>query len=234
MKKTDPLAATNPPLNIWNYKGVQVDNLTLDAANIPTPSVAPQLMSVAAPQFNLDPKVINTFYPPGGHQDAGRILPHIVFNDPHMPWLRYPGLSDPFHGPVDLDTSPDPKDPSKKIGFRNMVPWMALMVFDPAELKVSPPEATAVGLDKLSTYNAQSLPLDGAFSMKVGEYLTGIPTNRIYYEAGYTEPATKADLEALKISQDGTSIIFPTRARLEEIIGNKSTLNDKLSNQKVI
>jgi hypothetical protein len=41
------------------------------------PDYAPQEFTVVAPQFNLDPKLIDSYYPPDGHQDECRILPHL-------------------------------------------------------------------------------------------------------------------------------------------------------------
>ena len=48
-------------LRICNWKGTPTlpDN---------QPS-APQIFEVMAPQFGLDPKLVNSFYPPEGHQD---------------------------------------------------------------------------------------------------------------------------------------------------------------------
>jgi hypothetical protein len=224
---TDPLSKTTQPLYIWNYTGANKQVLSESNLNVTTPAVVQQQLSVVAPQFSLDPKVIDSFYPPPGHQDEGRILPHIVFNDPHMPWVRYPGLTDQFHGPVDFDSLPDPRNPPSPRGFRNMVPWMALLVFDPDELKVTPGDASSTGLAGIPSYDSQKLPLDGAFPARIGDYLSKITTNRIYYEA------VAAEFDELKDSTDMTSIIFPTRQRLEEILGNKASLQN-LSNQKVL
>lgn len=216
------------PLWVWNYAGSKGFKLKEDSSRAAVPSVEPQRLNVVAPQFSIDPKTINTFYPPPGHQDEAHVLPHIVFNDPHMPWLRYAGSEDPFHGPVDPDPTKDPLDEKKTVGYRNMVPWMALLVFDPEELRV-PAENVPKGLGSISSYDPNKLPLDGAFPMKVGEYLEKIPTNRIYYEAGYTPKA----FTELQESEEGTSIIFPTRRRLQEILGNKENLKKKLTDQKV-
>lgn len=71
----------NPDLHIWNYAGAHAD-----LSQPKPPAVLRQKFQVQAPQFSIDPKLVNTFYPPAGHQDEGRILPHIVFNDPHVPW----------------------------------------------------------------------------------------------------------------------------------------------------
>jgi hypothetical protein len=218
-------APNNVPLYIWNYQGQKAPPPPPPPAPppvMPPATIENQTFTVVAPQFNLDPKLINTYYPPSGHQDEGRILPHIVFSDPHVPWLRLPGVS--FKGPVD----PDPSDPS--IG-RNMTPWMALVVFDAAELLVQPTDATNIGLASISSigitstgtpvpaYMPTKLPGSGAYAMTVGDYLTKMTKNRVYYEAGYTESEAKDDWAQLQKSTDQTSIIFPTKSRIQEIFG---------------
>ena len=113
-----------------------------------------------------------------------------------------------------------------------MVPWMALMVFDSDELTVLPADATSIGLANIASYVPSKLPGNGAFPMMVGEYLSKITRNRIYYEAAYSEPAAQNDLNALKSSTEVTSIIFPTKTRLQEILGGKDQPN-ALQGQKV-
>ena len=191
-------------LDIWNFKGTNSN------------AIEKQLFSVAAPQFSIDSKLINTFYPPSGHQDEGRILPHIVFSDPHVPWLRRPG-----------NTSP--RFAASKDG-RSMVPWMAVVVFETEELTVQPDEAVTIGLSGVSSYSPQKLPANGAFSMTVGDYLSKIPSNRVNYEAGYDNPKSQDDFDALKQSTDMTSIIFPTKSRIKQIFGSE----DQLESLKVL
>lgn len=136
----------------------------------------------------------------------------MVFSDPHIPWLRRSGLS--FPDPLD----PDPTSADPKLG-RNMVPWMAIIVFDTDELIVPPTDAASTGLTSIASYIPDKLPADGAFPMDIGEYLSKVTSNRIYYEAGYTEPAAKADWDTLKASTDRTSVIFPTKSRVQEMFG---------------
>ncbi|KAH0562327.1 hypothetical protein GP486_002981 [Trichoglossum hirsutum] len=205
-------AAGNDPLQIWNYKGQKDETHTR--------AVERQLFSVVAPQFNIDPKLINTFYPPSGHQDEGRILPHIVFNDAHVPWFRRAGIFYPFlDGPIDKDTV-------RSRPGRNMVPWMAVVVFDPEELLVSPGDAKATGLDQIASYKEIGLsgnvkpPPNGAYPMTVGDYLSKIPKNRIFYEAGYRGKG-EAELRGLKESKDMTSVIFPRKSLVKQIFGGK-------------
>ncbi|KAG4435923.1 hypothetical protein IFR05_008580 [Cadophora sp. M221] len=228
------VAVGSDTLPIWNYEGAEV-NLKTN----PKP-VLRQKFQVQAPQFSLDPKLVNTFYPPDGHQDEGRILPHIVFNDPHVPWLREAGVAYKFlSDPIDLDA---------KGKGRNLVPWMALVTFDPDELLVSPADAINIGLQVIPSpkatagagptaadttdppepvtvipsYNPEKLPENGAYQMSVGDYFTKIPKHRIYYEAGY-EGSGKQDLADLKVSTEMASVIFPKMSLVKKILGSRVT-----------
>jgi hypothetical protein len=207
-------------LYIWNHTG----GLNYGAPPAPpTDAVEKQTFNVVAPQFNLDPKLINTFYPPLGHEDEARILPHIVFNDPHVPWFRKAG--------VYYDWLAEPVDSN-----RNMVPWLAVIVFDAEDLAVSPADAAATGLTAVASYNPAKLPEDGAFPMSIGDYLTKIPERRTYYQAGYKEAASQNDWNDLTMSTDVTSVIFPTKGLLQQIFGRQSDSTDfqtHLQNQKV-
>ncbi|KAH7356949.1 hypothetical protein BKA65DRAFT_218378 [Rhexocercosporidium sp. MPI-PUGE-AT-0058] len=228
------VAVGSDTLPIWNYEGAEVD---LKTNRKP---VLRQKFQVQAPQFSLDPKLINTFYPPDGHQDEGRILPHIVFNDPHVPWLREAGIAYKFlSDPIDLDA---------KGKGRNLVPWMALVTFDPDELLVSPADAIDIGLQVvppssatavagstaadstdppapvtvIPSYDPEKLPANGAYQMSVGEYFMKIPKHRIYYEAGY-EGSGKQDFDDLKLSTEMASVIFPKMSLVKKILGSKVT-----------
>ncbi len=74
-------------LTVFNYQTSQATNLASDPNNPNAPTLLQQF-NVIAPQFSIDPKLVNSVYPPPGHSDAGRVLPHIVFNNPHLPWER--------------------------------------------------------------------------------------------------------------------------------------------------
>jgi hypothetical protein len=172
--------------------------------------VVPQKFNVIAPQFNLDPKLVNSVYPPPGHTDEGRVPSHIVFNDPHVPWDRI--------NRTDVRASLR-EDMNLDIPFP---PWIALVVFDADELVPSPadvtalgipnpPAATTAGAPQVGTSSSQ-VSSPGAYSMSVNDYLTKI-TSRIKYEALYTGAAW-ADLLA---STDQTSIIFPKKALAQTI-----------------
>jgi hypothetical protein len=64
-----PHASTDP--------AVPVQNLTLTTH---------QEFEVYGPRYSLPANTVHQTYPPQGHADYGNILPHIVFEDPHLPW----------------------------------------------------------------------------------------------------------------------------------------------------
>ena len=90
-----------------------------------------QPFEVVAPRFAIDPNDIHSVYPPQGHADQPSILPHIVFNDEHLPWEQK------------TSTSSGEDD--------DIVPWMALFPFDctgpanPPELMLSSNQLNGVG-----------------------------------------------------------------------------------------
>lgn len=139
----------------------------------------PQEFEVMAPQFSLDPKLVNSFYPPEGHQDEGRILPHIVIEDPHFPWERDAGNS--FAGSREDPVKSRERDPDvneknetvdkdnkvttdrEKMVYRSIVPWVRLLVFDPEELKLaSNEEAQSLGIPQYKDLNPKLPPVTTA------------------------------------------------------------------------
>lgn len=187
-----------------------------------------------APQFSLDPKLVNSYYPPNGHADEGDILPHIVFNDPHVPWYRPAGLSPWMTKSVDVNSLDEQPQISETAGH-NFMPWLALMVFRPEELLVDSTDATKLGLlaQGMQSYHPTKLPNDGAYPMSVGQYLSNI-TSRSCYEAGYqqggpTDPSvplkntTGQAYNDLEESDEVMAAIFPTKAQLKHVFEGKSS-----------
>ena len=76
-----------------------------------------QNFNVIAPRYKLPSGSIHSVYPPPGHAENVEILPHVVLNDPQLPWTREV-------------VKADPKD-------RNRIPWLAILVFTQEELKWS-------------------------------------------------------------------------------------------------
>jgi hypothetical protein len=92
------------------------------------PPSSTQSFYVHAPRFSLPPGAVHSTYPPQGLGDHNNILPHIIFQDPHMPWEN--------------SGSPkqDAKDDESSVLPRNKVPWLALLTFTEDELTLLPSE----------------------------------------------------------------------------------------------
>ena len=82
-----------------------------------------QPVTVQAPEFTIDPGIIQTFYPPNGSSDIyAEKLPFIVLTDPSLPWER---------SLIPNQDQPNPANPTA---------WMALLVFAQGEMIL--PEGT--------------------------------------------------------------------------------------------
>ncbi|KAI1125639.1 hypothetical protein F5Y10DRAFT_294505 [Nemania abortiva] len=82
-----------------------------------------QQFMVEVPQFTLPEGYVHSVYPAQGMSVGVSILPHIILNDPHLPWER----------PVVLQNGE--ADPSC-----NGVPWLAVLCFTADELLLAPDE----------------------------------------------------------------------------------------------
>jgi hypothetical protein len=166
----------------------------------------PQEFRVIAPQFSLDPKLIDSYYPPDGHQDQCNILPHICFNDPHLPWERDPGVT--VKGLQDPDNNPA----IGKAKFRSMVPWLAVVVFSPDELRlVAASEGTVAGIPGFSDPNKVDINAvqnaNGTFGMTVNDYL------------GLSSPISY-DASSIEDTAEKMTAIFPTKDKFLSIFKN--------------
>ncbi|KAG7294509.1 hypothetical protein NEMBOFW57_004584 [Staphylotrichum longicolle] len=90
-----------------------------------------QKFNVNAPRFTLPPGVVHSTYPPQGLGDHNNVLPHIVFNDPHLPWEQE---GSPKQDKIDGEE--ENKEGGKKA--KNKIPWIALLTFTENELKLDP------------------------------------------------------------------------------------------------
>lgn len=88
-----------------------------------------QSFSVYAPRTALEQGDIHSVYPPPGHPVSGRILPHVVFTDPHLPWERF--------------AQELPATVGQTAG---VIPWLAVIAFEPSELQLTAAELGAGGL----------------------------------------------------------------------------------------
>jgi hypothetical protein len=113
-----------------------------------------QTFTVQGPRFSLEANEVHSVYPPNGHADDPHILPHVVLNDPHLPWER------------DIGESVDSKD------NLNDIPWLAVLVFDPEELNVddsilqngtfkqSPTKEIPMTVQQLLSLNNVAIPIN--------------------------------------------------------------------------
>ncbi|KAK3329200.1 hypothetical protein B0H66DRAFT_469662, partial [Apodospora peruviana] len=168
-------------------------------------TVEPQIFNVVVPRFTLDPDLINSYYPPDGHQDEGRILPHVVLNDPHFPWEIDAGSTNNMHSPIDK--------------ARNLVPWIALVVFDPDELRLPTLEGDIKPLNIPRVDDVTQQNANGTFSMGVNEYFSALPkTSQVDIEKGY---GNDTDLKAeIRASTDVAKVIFPTKKLFKDIFSD--------------
>ena len=100
-------------INIQQQIQVPAGPYPASANNINTEpdNPGPQEFEVIAPRFSIGPNDVHSTYPPQGHADQPMILPHLVFNDPHVPWERSVRIAETF-----LDD--------------DVMPWLAVMPFD--------------------------------------------------------------------------------------------------------
>ncbi len=92
-----------------------------------------QKFNVNAPRFTLPPGIVHSTYPPQGLGDHNNVLPHIVFNDPHLPWEQE-GSPKQDRADAEAENEPGGEPP------RNKIPWVALLTFTEDELKLDPRE----------------------------------------------------------------------------------------------
>ena len=172
----------------------------------------------------------------------------MVLNDPHLPWERYAGSitsvvddstgttpsvgTSTLYGPLD-NVGPDHLDPDKRQLYRQQVPWIAVVVFDPSELALSSVELktlatsgalTAPNADEINREGSTvtvdpasaTLPATGAYPMAVGEYLKLPAGTRTNYEAG------KSEFAEIAASKEPMKAIFPTQMLCKSLFGDLS------------
>lgn len=137
---TDQVAQTLP---------ARLDTLTLKNNPVVAPSgkAQPQVFDVLVPQFSLPAGAVHSYFPPSGQPADANILPHIVFNDPHLPW----------ECPVGPTARVTPVSTNLPL-----TPWLALFVFTQDELRLTPAEMAAIS-PKISQQSAMlDVPMTAA------------------------------------------------------------------------
>lgn len=96
-------------------------NQTVDGVGSTPSYPAEQSFTVQAPEFNIDPGIVQMMYPADGSTGVyDQQIPYIVLTDPSLPWERalVPGQSEP-----------NPANPYV---------WMALLIFAEGEIDLQP------------------------------------------------------------------------------------------------
>ncbi|KAK2465647.1 hypothetical protein APHAL10511_002191 [Amanita phalloides] len=91
---------------------------TSDGSQSKTIRALDQSFFVYAPKYSLDPALVHSTFPHQGVAAQANILPHVVLNDPHLPWQTEIGKT------------------SEKDTLR--IPWLAVIAFEQSELKLQP------------------------------------------------------------------------------------------------
>ncbi|KAF8806755.1 hypothetical protein BYT27DRAFT_7338779 [Phlegmacium glaucopus] len=99
---------------MYNINAKQEINASGEKKTITAPM---QSFFVTAPRFSIDSNLIHSTFPLPGVSAHPNILPHIVFNDPHLPWQTAIGTID------DSDIM--------------RIPWLAVIAFEQSELHMT-------------------------------------------------------------------------------------------------
>jgi len=177
-----------------------------------------QAFNVNAPRFTLPPGIVHSTYPPQGLGDHNNVLPHMVFNDPHLPWEQE-GSPKQEIADAEERNKPDGQEP------RNIVPWVALLTFTEDELKLDPKDLKKRSQGGLFPEEAQipsksePAPIDReqdkatfAVQLTMGEYLEmGGDDGSAKPPAATVAIPIRDDEEDAKIDRSTqVSVIFPT------------------------
>ncbi|KAH6971016.1 hypothetical protein BKA56DRAFT_678157 [Ilyonectria sp. MPI-CAGE-AT-0026] len=108
-------------------------------------------------QFVLPENSVRSFYPAQGEAVENRVLPHVVLNDPLIPWER--------------DANND-QALTEILGSGARVPWLALLVFTADELQDVP---TLNSPTELSPTRAATLTQQQLFESQTGDTRLKVP-----------------------------------------------------------
>ena len=154
-----------PPLTAgrYNLKAEQSITLSSDPSNELRNLTSNQVFNVSGPRYALPTDAIHQIYPPPGHEDASRILPHVVLEDWMLPWEQEV-KSTAATKALDQD--------------RQRVPWMALLAFTEQEIGLSKDEVADLNLQQGAAQNKTTLAVNttiGAASKAVNPGANGPP-----------------------------------------------------------
>lgn len=115
--------------------------------------------------------------------------------------------------------------------LRQQVPWLAVLVFDPEELRLTIEELADLPVLKSQadltpsfpaslSIEQKTTPASGAYPMAVAQFLTYFkPPHRANYEKMKDFQASANEYDRLLKSQESTNIILPERRLVNDIFG---------------
>jgi hypothetical protein len=148
-----------------------------------------QTIVAAGPRFTLDPADVYSQHPPAAASGPfSRVLPHIVFAKRLLPWERVPSRVDP--GPQGT-------------------PWLALLAFEPDELRAG----DAAGAAPSAGY---------AQTMLVSELLAQKPESVCVPDVTVTEAEGQLRCQVITVTSETFARIVPNRGELPLLAHGRS------------
>ncbi|GAE00079.1 hypothetical protein CIMG_09306 [Paecilomyces variotii No. 5] len=143
-------------LEATSYTATVKHTITIPRDKEPKVLESAKSFTVIGPRWSMDPRLVHSVYPPPAHADYSSILPHIVFNDPHAPWL------------ININAENGLQDLTMK------TPWLALLVFTDSEITPSTDQIAAMQKtikDAGSTTTLNQNPKSKSFGMKLSDLI---------------------------------------------------------------
>lgn len=177
-----------------------------------------QAFEVYGDRFNLPANAIHQIYPPQGHGDTSDVLPHIVFNDAHLPWeravsvhdLNFDGMTPSKPTQILKDVSPTltpTPAPAPHLKSRNSVPWLALLTFTEDELRLSADQLTALSAGQ-TLPNGQTILEQNHNTLDVTVSLDTV-LNHLPKTVGFATPVKDDPLDPVDQSQAIKMVFVP-------------------------
>ncbi|KAF3083910.1 hypothetical protein TWF706_001057 [Orbilia oligospora] len=127
-----PLKPGYQRIHSFAIPGLRAGTYEIDADQVITANDNPdktvsnkQIFTAAGPRYSLPADAVYSTYPPQSHEDRPEVLPHVVLNDPTLPWTRVGSWA----------------SEAQKLSIKDYdgtrVPWLAVIAFKAEELALS-------------------------------------------------------------------------------------------------
>ncbi|KAF3219508.1 hypothetical protein TWF679_010976 [Orbilia oligospora] len=124
-----PLKPGYQRIHSFAIPGLRAGTYEIDADQVITANDNPnktvsnkQIFTAIGPRYSLPADAVYSTYPPQSHEDRPEVLPHVVLNDPTLPWTRVGSWA----------------SEAQKLSIKDYdgtrVPWLAVIAFKAEEL----------------------------------------------------------------------------------------------------